>query len=330
MNYMDKKYQVFVSSTYEDLKVERAAVFSCLLDNNCIPVGMEQFPASPLSQWNYITKMIDISDYYLLIIAGRYGSIDSDVDMSYTEKEFHYAQEKGIPILAFLHQHPESIPVNKSEPSDFGRQKLNTFRTEVQNSGIHVNFYNNEDELKYKIGTSITKTIADCPAIGWVRADQVEQLIEDSKYVSSLKELQDKLSQMQSILSDKIDKTVPSWEPISKEKIQQLFEETVPTPSSSTPDLSKEAQQLLAEACSDSSGQILKIHTLSGVSIKTNQKEMIPDNNGRTVAIWEAALEELLHYHMITALGPKGEVFQLTKCGYDHNDLLQKNHGWIF
>ena len=78
------------------------------------------------------------------------------------------------------------------------------------------------------------------------------------------------------------------------------------------------------------SGQILKIRTLSGVSITTNQKEMLPDNDGRTVAIWEAALEELLHYHMITALGTKGEVFQLTKYGYDHNDLLQKHHGWIF
>lgn len=327
---MDKKYQVFVSSTYEDLKVERAAVFSCLLDNNCIPVGMEQFPASPLSQWAYITKMIDISDYYLLIIAGRYGSIDPDVDMSYTEKEFHYAQEKGIPILAFLHQHPENIPFAKSEQNDFGREKLNAFRQTVQNSGIHVNYYNDENELKCKIGTSITKTIADCPAIGWVRADQVEKLIQDSEYVSSIKELQNSLSQMQSILSDKIDKTAPTWEPISKEAIQQLFEETSPMPSSSTPNLSKEAKQLLGEACSDPSGQILKIRTLSGVSITTNQKEMLPDNNGRTVAIWEAALEELLHYHMITALGTKGEVFQLTKYGYDHNDLLQKHHGWIF
>ena len=48
---MDKKYQVFVSSTYEDLKMERQAVISCLLDMDCIPVGMEQFSASSLSQW---------------------------------------------------------------------------------------------------------------------------------------------------------------------------------------------------------------------------------------------------------------------------------------
>jgi hypothetical protein len=96
-----KRYQVFVSSTYTDLIEERAAVTSCLLDNDCIPVGMEQFPAMPMSQWEYITKMIDSSDYYLLILAGRYGFIDSKSGLSYTEKEFQYALEQGIPVLAF-------------------------------------------------------------------------------------------------------------------------------------------------------------------------------------------------------------------------------------
>ena len=77
-----KRYQVFVSSTYKDLVEERSAVTSCLLDNDCIPVGMEQFPAMPISQWDYIKKMIDSSDYYLLIVAGKYGSIDPQSGLS--------------------------------------------------------------------------------------------------------------------------------------------------------------------------------------------------------------------------------------------------------
>ena len=32
---MKKKYQVFISSTYADLKEERMAVTQCLLDNDC-------------------------------------------------------------------------------------------------------------------------------------------------------------------------------------------------------------------------------------------------------------------------------------------------------
>ena len=51
---------------------------------NCISVGMEQLPASSLSQWEYIKKMIDMSDYYLLIVAVKYGSIDPDENISYT------------------------------------------------------------------------------------------------------------------------------------------------------------------------------------------------------------------------------------------------------
>ena len=47
------KYLVFVSSTYSDLIEERAAITNCLLDNDCIPVGMEPFPALSTSQGKY-------------------------------------------------------------------------------------------------------------------------------------------------------------------------------------------------------------------------------------------------------------------------------------
>ena len=41
-----KRYQVFVSSTYEDLKEERTEVLHALLELDCIPCGMEYFPAT--------------------------------------------------------------------------------------------------------------------------------------------------------------------------------------------------------------------------------------------------------------------------------------------
>ena len=86
-----RKFSVFISSTYEDLKNERQALMEVALENNFIPVGMEQFHAAPTSQWNVITKMIDECDFYLLVIGGRYGSIDEEVGISYTEKEYNYA-----------------------------------------------------------------------------------------------------------------------------------------------------------------------------------------------------------------------------------------------
>ncbi|WP_313021991.1 DUF4062 domain-containing protein [Atlantibacter hermannii] len=71
---MDKRYQVFVSSTFKDLEQERSTVIQTLMEMDCIPAGMELFPAIDEQQWEFIKKIIDDCDYYLLIIAGRYGT----------------------------------------------------------------------------------------------------------------------------------------------------------------------------------------------------------------------------------------------------------------
>ncbi|HDZ8843871.1 TPA: DUF4062 domain-containing protein [Aeromonas dhakensis] len=47
---MDKKYQVFISSTYEDLKDEREQVIKSVLEMGHIPVGMEMFSAADEEQ----------------------------------------------------------------------------------------------------------------------------------------------------------------------------------------------------------------------------------------------------------------------------------------
>jgi len=43
---MDKRYQVFVSSTFTDLEDEREQVMQTLMKVECIPSGMELFPAA--------------------------------------------------------------------------------------------------------------------------------------------------------------------------------------------------------------------------------------------------------------------------------------------
>lgn len=98
---MDKKFQIFISSTYEDLKEERSKVVATILKSNHFPIGMEMFSADNIEQWEQIKRTIDSSDYYILIIKRRYGSMTKE-GISYTEKEYNYAQEKKIPILAFI------------------------------------------------------------------------------------------------------------------------------------------------------------------------------------------------------------------------------------
>lgn len=111
---MEKRYQVFVSSTYADLKTERQKVIQALMELDCIPAGMELFPAADEEQFEFIKRVIDDCDYYLLIIGGRYGSVTSE-GISFTEKEYEYALDLGLKVIALLHEKPDEIPFGRSE-----------------------------------------------------------------------------------------------------------------------------------------------------------------------------------------------------------------------
>lgn len=169
---MKKKYQIFISSTYNDLVEERAAVSQCLLDCGCIPVGMEQFPASGMSQMEYIKKMLRDCDYYILILAGRYGSKDTD-GIGFTEKEYDYAIETKLPVMSFVIEDMGKLQAEKCEATDEGRASLNAFREKVCKSKL-VKMYKNADDLKASVAVSLMKCIQDFPAIGWVRATEFD------------------------------------------------------------------------------------------------------------------------------------------------------------
>ncbi|WP_427500748.1 DUF4062 domain-containing protein [Methylomonas sp. MED-D] len=83
-DFLRKRLQVFVSSTYEDLKLERQAAVEAILVAGHIPAGMELFTAGDESQMEVIKQWIDESDVYLLILGGRYGSIEPASGKSYT------------------------------------------------------------------------------------------------------------------------------------------------------------------------------------------------------------------------------------------------------
>lgn len=166
---MDKRYQVFISSTYSDLKEERGKVMQTVMSLDCIPAGMEFFTAIDSEQLEFIKKIIDDCDYYILIIGGKYGSMTED-GISYTEQEYNYAVSKGIRVLAFLHENINQLTSDKIELDQNKREKLETFRDRVK-TGRLVQFWSNADELNGKVAVSLTKTIKTYPAIGWVRGN---------------------------------------------------------------------------------------------------------------------------------------------------------------
>ena len=187
---MDKKYQVFVSSTYEDLQEERKKVMEALLQMNCFPVGMEYFNASDSSQWEVIKSLIKECDYYVLIVAGRYGSTEEETGKSYTQKEFEYAIEQGVPVISFVHQCPESLPGIKIEQDLLKREKLEKFKDSIKKK--LCKFWNNADGLSAQVVLSLTSLIKTHPRIGWVKANEISSA-EANKEILALKKENDEL-----------------------------------------------------------------------------------------------------------------------------------------
>lgn len=196
-----KRYQIFVSSTFRDLEEERGKVMETILNFDCFPAGMEMFPAMDEDIFKYIKRIIDESDYYLLIIGGCYGSVD-EKGKSWTEREYEYAVKKGIPVIAFDHKDFTTLPANKTDQDDDKRKKLIAFKEKVA-TGRLIKRWTDSKDLALAIATSLKSVLQLQPRIGWVRADKVisgdsQEVIdklnaEIEKYKKEVKRLEDDL-----------------------------------------------------------------------------------------------------------------------------------------
>lgn len=163
---MNKKYQIFVSSTYEDLKEERDLVIKAILEMGHFPVGMEMFSAGDEQQWELIKKQIDDCDYYVVISAFRYGTLDRDV--SYTEKEYDYAKSIGVPTLGFVINEGVSWPASKVDKDAQKVEKLRLFKEKIKTK--LVSYWNDKNDLYGKVSISLMKQFNTNSRIGWVKA----------------------------------------------------------------------------------------------------------------------------------------------------------------
>lgn len=185
---MDKKYQVFISSTFGDLKNERRAAIETVIDFGHIPVGMEAFHASNEDQWSYITRTIKDCDYYIVIVAERYGSTAPD-GISFTEKEYDFAKQEGIPIITLLlaEEARQSWRSRHADQID-DRAAIERFRQKCK--GLLVKFWSNEDQIRSGLATALPQVISKFPRDGWIRsrdalrpeiANQLSRLIQENE-----------------------------------------------------------------------------------------------------------------------------------------------------
>lgn len=193
---MKKKLQIFVSSTYIDLKEERQAAVEAILKSGNIPAGMELSTAGDKSQLETITRWIDESDVYFLILGGRYGSIESTTGNSYTEIEYDYAKSIDKPTFAivitdeYLNKKVQENSIEFMEREN--SEKLKKFRDKVL-SNIS-SFYDSPNDIKLAIHETLEDFKERYQFSGWIPGDNETQ---NAKLLEENSKLKDKILQLE-------------------------------------------------------------------------------------------------------------------------------------
>mmetsp|Transcript_14328 Transcript_14328/g.18446 ORF Transcript_14328/g.18446 Transcript_14328/m.18446 type:complete len:312 (-) Transcript_14328:133-1068(-) len=210
---------VFISSTYTDLLAERQAAVSAILKSGNIPAGMELFSAGDKSQLVTIKRWIDQSDVYMLILGGRYGSIEPESGVSYTELEYDYAVSQGKPFFAVvISEDYLDAKVRLAGKDVLERENpklLEQFRKKVLASVS--SFFSDEKDIKLSIHESLGDIQLDDELAGWVQAREIPD-------VSILQEQLEKLSEENQELKKSLQKAEKAKIPSKDSEFEELVE----------------------------------------------------------------------------------------------------------
>jgi hypothetical protein len=244
-----KKLQVFVSSTYIDLKEERQAAVQAILTAGHIPAGMELFSAGDQSQMDVIRRWIDESDIFLLILGGRYGSIESESQKSYTHLEYEYALEKGKALFAVVitKEHLEEkvkkvgIEVIETKNSD----KLENFRSFVYSK--MVKFWSDSKDIKLAILETLSEFSRREELIGWIPGNQAVNTGELAEELARLGKENSELREQVNNLSFQLSNNQAIFNGLTYEELYQSLNELKLDFDACTPKIEEKSHEVLQQ-----------------------------------------------------------------------------------
>jgi Domain of unknown function (DUF4062) len=194
---MNRKLQVFISSTFQDLRDERQAAVEGVLLAKHIPAGMELFTAGDASQLEVIKQWIKESDVYLLILGARYGSIEPESGLSYSEIEYDFAVASGMPYFALVlnetvvaHKHAAGLTSSAAPEA----AKLAAFRKKVLSK--HSKFVEDPRDIKIGVLQSLHEIEARSGLVGWLRSNEIRTDSAIIEQVSALAEANSRLREL--------------------------------------------------------------------------------------------------------------------------------------
>ena len=166
----NKRYQVFISATFPDMQGARQALILPMLEHGLIPTGLDSAAADGNTLLPVIQKLIETSDYFILIVGGRYGTL-SPMGLSEIHREYIFAATKRKPIIAFIHENPSALPEAQREPTRDGQVRRDDF-VRLLEEKVTCYRWSTEAGLNELAGKVIPHLMREHHAVGWVRADQ--------------------------------------------------------------------------------------------------------------------------------------------------------------
>lgn len=186
-----RKYSIFISSSFKDLKEARHQLLVEILKIGHIPIGMEMFHAGDALNLTVIEKAIRECDIFVILVGARMGEsigIGDEKKRCFVEWEYELARGIGMPIIVFLLDETEYQKEREKLPlSDIERQNditLAEFRKEVQQASegygkriVEFFSYNDIGDLRAKLSNAIK---LEFPLLsgGWVSGNQYDKLVK--------------------------------------------------------------------------------------------------------------------------------------------------------
>lgn len=155
---MKQHVPIFISSTYEDLIPYRDEVQRHLIRLEQIVKGMEYFGSNPQSSLSICLSQVKECKVFIGILGMRYGSIDEDSELSYSQLEYNEAIKNNIPTLIYIIDENHPIPA-KNVDVGAGAEKLLEFK-KILKKRHTVSFFTTPEDLGQKIAHDLVETLS--------------------------------------------------------------------------------------------------------------------------------------------------------------------------
>ncbi|MEM6929795.1 MAG: DUF4062 domain-containing protein [Myxococcota bacterium] len=149
--------RVYLSSTFEDLKEHRRAIYDALRQLRHDVVAMEDYTAAGASPLEKCLADVASSDVCVGIVAWRRGHVPEGQDKSITELEIGHARQLGKPTLVFLLEEDQPWPPSQV---DADRTAITAFREQLRN-GHTVQQFRTPRDLATAVAVSVTNVFAE-------------------------------------------------------------------------------------------------------------------------------------------------------------------------